>query len=97
MSYHLKQLLVWNKAKNRKLREERNVCFEDVVEPFIEERYLDVLANPSRAGQFIFIVKMKEYVHVVPFVIDRRSRIVLKTIFPSRKFNKIYGDKENEK
>jgi len=34
---------------------------------------------------------VKNYTHVVPFVIDENSNIILKTIYPSRKFHKIYG------
>ena len=39
----------------------------------------------------IFIVRFKGYIYVVPFKIDEDDNIVLKTAYPSRKFNKKYG------
>jgi len=38
-----------------------------------------------------FIMDIKEYTWVVPFLIDDKERIVLKTAFPSRKFHNKYG------
>jgi len=35
-------------------------------------------------------VCLNDCIHIVPFVIDNEENIVLKTVFPSRKFNKIY-------
>jgi hypothetical protein len=42
----------------------------------------------------IFVVKYKKYTCVVPFIIDSKNNIVLKTIFPSRKFHKLFGAEE---
>ncbi len=52
------------------------------------------MENPNRKNQFIFIIRLKGYIYVVPFVIDRFDNIVLKTVYPSRRYNKIYGDKK---
>jgi hypothetical protein len=41
----------------------------------------------------IFIIRLNDYIYVVPFIIDENESIILKTAYPSRKFNKIYGDK----
>jgi hypothetical protein len=38
----------------------------------------------------IFVLSYRGYTYVVPFVIDDEDNIVLKTVFPSRKFHKIY-------
>ena len=53
--------------------------------------------HPSEkyAHQEIFIIRLRGYVCYVPFVEDDET-IFLKTIMPSRKLNKIYGE-ENEK
>lgn len=59
----------------------------------LKRKYLDVLANPSRREQYIFIVPFQKYTYVVPFVIDKDRNIVLKTVFPSRKYHKLYGGK----
>ena len=38
----------------------------------------------------------RNYTYVIPFVIDKDKNIVLKTVYPSRKFHKIYGGGQNE-
>jgi hypothetical protein len=53
-----------------------------------------VLENPTHPEQMIFVVPFKEYTYVVPFVIDNDDNVVLKTVFPSRKFHKLYGEKK---
>jgi hypothetical protein len=40
----------------------------------------------------IFILKYRDYIHVVPFVIDKDDNIIIKTVFPSRNFHKIYKE-----
>jgi hypothetical protein len=87
--------IVWSRAKNHWLKARRNVSFDDVVPILLEKRYLAVLENPSRADQMIFLIRYHDFTYVVPFEIDG-DRIVLKTIFPSRKFHKIYGKKNSE-
>ena len=44
--------------------------------------------------QKIFIIPYASYTYVVPFVVDDNKNIVIKTVFPSRKFDKIYGGKK---
>jgi len=82
----------WNETKNDKLREEREICFEDVVVAISEGKVYDVLAHPNPAkypNQCFYIVEIQEYVYVVPFVEDD-IKIFLKTIYPSRKLTKKY-------
>ncbi|HSX02631.1 MAG TPA: toxin [Candidatus Saccharimonadia bacterium] len=76
----------WNETKNDKLREEREICFEDVVVAISEGKVHDVLAYPN---QRFYIVGIQEYIYVVPFVEDE-IKIFLKTIYPSRKLTKKY-------
>lgn len=57
----------------------------------LSEEYLDILENPKRANQLLFVLSLRNYTHAVPFIIDENERIVLKTIFPSRKLHKKYG------
>jgi len=85
--------ITWDPAKQRKLREERGIEIRDVAQLILENRYLDILQNPDRPAQMIFIVPYHGYIHVVPFVVDKNETIVLKTVFPSRRFQQIYGDK----
>lgn len=86
--------ILWNEAKNKKLKETRGVCFEDVAQIILDKKYVAVLENPARPEQMIFVVRYKGYTYVVPFVIDDDDNIVLKTVFPSRKFHQLYGEKK---
>ena len=82
----------WNEEKNKFLKEERQISFEDVVF-YIEQGFLpDLLEHPNQEkyqGQKIFVVQIDEYAYLVPFVEDERE-IFLKTIIPSRNATKKY-------
>ncbi len=84
-------MIYWDDEKNHKLIDERDISFEEISEIILKEEYLDILENPNREDQMIFIVRFKGYIYVVPFKIDEDDNIVLKTAYPSRKFNKKYG------
>ena len=86
--------ILWDEAKSKKLKKERGISFEEIVPIILDKKYLAVLENPARPDQMIFVVKYKNYTYVVPFIIDSKSNIVLKTIFPSRKFHKLFGAEE---
>jgi len=88
--------IIWDEGKNKTLKLDRNLSFEIFADLILDKKYIDVLENPSRKDQMIFIIKYKEYTYVVPFIIDDEDNIVLKTVFPSRKFHKIYGGNKNE-
>ncbi len=85
-------MIIYDKNKAIKLRYERNIEIEDIVDIIINKKYLDILEHPKRAGQQIFILEYRDYIHVVPFVIDNDSNIIIKTVFPSRNFQKIYEE-----
>lgn len=81
----------WNEAKNRILKAERGIGFEDVVAT-MDDGLLDVYDHPNRQsypGQKIYVVEALGYVYLVPFV-RNEDVIFLKTIIPSRKARKIY-------
>jgi uncharacterized DUF497 family protein len=86
-------MIYWDNEKNNKLIAQRDISLEEISEMILREEYLDILENPNREEQLIFIIYIKDYIYAVPFVIDEQENIVLKTAYPSRKFNKIYGDK----
>jgi len=83
-------MIIWDIEKNKKLKNERGISFEQVEKIILDKDYIDILENPTRETQDIFIININDYIHIVPFVIDIEENIVLKTVFPSRKFNKIY-------
>jgi uncharacterized DUF497 family protein len=88
--------IVWDREKNTRLIRTRGVSFEEVARLIMEKKYTAILENPARPDQMIFILPYKEYTHVVPFVFDGDDRIVLKTIFPSRKFHKMFEGKDSQ-
>jgi hypothetical protein len=75
---------------------ERGLSLEEFAALILEQKYTAILKNPSREGQMIFVVPYRGYTHVVPFVVDEHENIVLKTVFPSRKYHKLYGGKQGE-
>jgi uncharacterized DUF497 family protein len=83
--------------KNEILKEQRGISFEDVILSIEDGNLLDDLEHPNKEkypnqNMFIILIKIKDYVHVVPYVEDDDS-IFLKTIIPSRKMNKKYNKK----
>ncbi len=85
-------MIYWDEDKNNKLITEKNISFNEFSEILLREEYLDILENPNRKDQLIFIICLQDYIYAVPFIIDENENIILKTAYPSRKFNKIYGD-----
>jgi len=80
----------WNEEKNILLYEERNISFEDVVFALKNDKLLDIIISPTHERQKCFIVEMKSYAYVVPYVKVNTEKLFLKTIYPSRKHTKIY-------
>lgn len=83
-------MIIWDDDKNQKLQNERGISFDEISEIILRKEYLDILENPSRPSQQIFVIKFNNYIYSVPFIIDSQSNIILKTAFPSRKLNKKY-------
>lgn len=82
----------WDKAKNQKLRVERNISFEEVKIAVDEKRLLDDYDHPNQKrypGQRIMAVEIDNYVFLVPYV-PEGGKFFLKTIIPSRKATKKY-------
>ena len=91
MSFQSKPIK-WNEEKNRKLKEERKVSFEEVLFKIERGDILDLLEhhNPQRyPGQKIFVIEINNYAYLVPFV-ETEEEIFLKTIIPSRKATRKY-------
>ena len=82
----------WDEEKNAKLRDEREVSFEDVVGAIENNRVLDRIDHPNKSrypNQKIIIVNISDYAYLVPYVEDE-EKIFFKTIVPSRKMTKKY-------
>lgn len=82
----------FNDEKNTLLKQQRGVCFEDVITQLYEGRVLDIIKHPNTQKypeQKLYIVELFGYVYMVPFV-KNNNEIFLKTIVPSRKLHKLY-------
>lgn len=86
--------VLWDDQKNNKLIAERGLSLEIFAALILDKKYQAILKNPSRAEQKLFVIPFENYTYIVPFVIDCDKNIVLKTVFPSRMYHKIYGGKK---
>jgi hypothetical protein len=81
--------------KNELLKSHRDIGFEDVILALESGNLLDDIEHPNKEKYpnqniFIILIKIKNYVYLVPYIEDEKS-IFLKTIIPSRKMNKKYN------
>ncbi len=82
----------WNSIKNQQLITERGISFEDIVFYIQQGQLLDDIQHPNSKKypeQRIFVINVDGYVHLVPYV-ENRKEIFLKTVIPSRKATKQY-------
>lgn len=85
--------IAFNEEKNQLLKATRRISFEDIIEAIKTGQLLADITHPSQrySRQRVYVVKIKEYVYVVPYVLDpKKQEIFLKTIYPSRVFTKNY-------
>jgi uncharacterized DUF497 family protein len=86
----------WNSVKNQQLIADRGISFEDIVFYMQQGQLLDDIEHPNSEKypeQRIFVINVDGYVHLVPYVEDRKE-IFLKTVIPSRKATKQYLGEE---
>ena len=87
----------WVEEKNRLLKEQRNISFEEIIMAIANNQLLDTVEHPNKEkylNQKIFIVEVKNYVYIVPFVESSKSYF-LKTIYPSRKATREFLKQRN--
>ena len=80
----MKQLR-WNLLKSERLKETRGVSFEDIV----QAKLIAVKKHPAKEHQNIMLFEYKGYIWVVPYIEDEEG-FFLKTLYPSRKYTKMY-------
>lgn len=85
---------LWNEEKDVELFATRGLSFSMVVDALEGDGLLENIAHPdpSRPHQRIYVVRIGDRVCVVPYVTDGEVTF-LKTIYPSRKHQRIYGGK----
>lgn len=85
----------WNEEKNEKLKLERGISFEEILNAIWDDKIIDILpsANIEKyPNQQQFVINFNGYPTVVPFVKDEAEwTIFLKTIIQSRKLKKKYS------
>ncbi len=82
----------WSEEKNTLLKRTRGIGFEEVVAAIDQGYLLDLREHPNKeqyAHQKVYVVMMRSYVYIVPFV-ESETEIFLKTIIPSRKETRRY-------
>ena len=82
----------WSEGKNKKLKEDRDISFEDILVALDQNKILDIIEHKNQKkypNQRIYIIDIHNYAYLVPFVEDE-EKIFLKTIIPDRKATKKY-------
>ena len=86
------KLFEWDSIKNKWLKKERGITFDDVVFYINNGQLLDTVPHPNTKKyphQKMFIVNIENYAYLIPFV-ETNHIVFLKTIIPSRKATKYY-------
>ena len=90
----------WDDQKNRLLKRTRNIGFEEIVLAIEEGDLVDVLEHPNKdrySNQWIYLVAHQNYIYAVPSVRNTETgEIFLKTIFPSRRYTRVYLRSEDD-
>ena len=87
--------LNWDLDKNEILKVTRGISFEEIAILIGSNEILGIEVNPGRANQKIYILNIDNYAVVVLFV-ETDNEIFLKTVFPSRKYTRLYELKGNK-
>jgi len=75
----------WNLLKSERLKRTRGMSFEDIM----GSKLIATKKHPKKEHQNIMLFRYKGYVWVVPYV-ETDKEIFLKTLYPSRKYTKMY-------
>ncbi len=87
--------VAWDVEKNERIKQVRGISFEEAVMAIFSGDVLGKILHPNQKrypGQYIYILSIRDYAYVVPFVEDK-EKIFLKTVFPSRKYTRDYIEK----
>ncbi len=76
------------------LKHTRGISFLNVIDAITCGAFHVILIHPNRVkyrNQSVLAIQIDNYMYVVPFVLDnKRHKIFLKTVYPSRKLTKKY-------
>ncbi len=89
---------IFDEEKNKKLFEQRGVTFEQVIDAILNDKVLHDMPHPNKEKypkQRLMIVDLDGYTYGVPYLRNEQE-VVLKTIYPNRKYKKLL-EKKNDK
>jgi hypothetical protein len=75
----------WDSLKNERLKKVRGASFEDII----GSNLIDIGKHHKKESQDMMFFEYKNYIWAVPYVEDKLY-IFLKTLYPSRKYTKLY-------
>lgn len=75
----------WSPLKSERLKRTRGVSFEEIM----TAELVGVKRHPKKEDQNIMLFNYKGYIWIVPHI-EEKEHIYLKTLYPSRKYTKIY-------
>ena len=102
LGIYLRVKFDWDPEKNKKLKRERAISFEDIALLLAGGILWKVADHPNTEKyrhQQVFLIPINNYIYFVPFATDNEV-IFLKTAYPSRKATRDYlkeKEKENER
>ena len=77
----------WSDLKSARLKQARGVSFEEIL----NANKVGRLEHANRPGQSLYLYEYHGYIWVVPYV-ETEFEIFLKTLYPSRKYTKLYRE-----
>ncbi len=86
--------LEWNPDKEIWLNHHRQLSFELLVQAYYNDKIIDDIANKSagRKEQRLMLFRHNRHICVVPYVLTEKVAFS-KTMFLSRDYTKLYGEK----
>lgn len=75
----------WDPLKSERLKRTRKKSFEELL----NSKLIDVRDHPFRETQEMMLFEHEGQIWIVPFV-RKEGKIFLKTLYPSRKFTRLY-------
>lgn len=85
----------WDPDKNEWLKMTRGISFEEIMDAIVEGKTIIIFRHKNiqiHPNQRLFVVNIDNYAYLIPFVEDD-EKVFLKTIYPSRKYTKLYIEK----
>ena len=80
----------WNLLKSERLKKTRGVSFEDVL----QGKLIAIKKHPKKKHQDIMLFEYRRYIWLASYVKEENGDIFLKTLYPSRKYTKLYKEKK---